>query len=93
MFQQTSTVHDNRMKIWLHEKRISYRSLAMTLGQSAASVSKKVNGEVAWQQKDLVALHSRFGLSSDFVLGLIPFPDGGESLGEISKNDALFQMV
>lgn len=75
MIQQTSTVHDNRMKIWLHEKRISYRSLAMTLGQSAASVSKKVNGEVAWQQKDLVALHSSFGLSSDFVLGLIPMSE------------------
>lgn len=58
------------MKEWLRDHDLSYRQVARQMGQSAASVSKKINGQVAWQQKDLVFFHDHYGLSSDFVLGL-----------------------
>lgn len=58
------------MKDWLHANHISYRALAAEMGQSAASICKKVNGDVAWQQSDLLFLHDRYALSSDFVLGI-----------------------
>ncbi|RBP97884.1 transcriptional regulator [Bifidobacterium aemilianum] len=58
------------MKTWLKDMGISYRALAAAMGQSASSVSKKINGLVPWQQSDLLFLHNTYGLSSDFVLGL-----------------------
>lgn len=61
---------DNRMKKWAALQGYTYASLAAALGLSKASVSMKINGLVAWQQRDLVRLNELFGLSSDFVLGL-----------------------
>lgn len=58
------------MKQWLREHDLSYRKVALQMGQSASGLSKKINGQTAWQQKDLVFFHDRYGLSSDFVLGL-----------------------
>ncbi|KFI93511.1 Xre family transcriptional regulator [Bifidobacterium saguini DSM 23967] len=58
------------MKEWLSDHGISYRKLAAEMGQSHASIAMKVNGDVAWQQKDLLFLHDRYGLSSDFVIGI-----------------------
>lgn len=58
------------MREWLVDRGLSYREFANIMGQSPSSVWKKINGETAWQQKDLVFLHSHYGLSSDFVLGL-----------------------
>ncbi|NEG89810.1 XRE family transcriptional regulator [Bifidobacterium aerophilum] len=59
-----------RMKEWLMNQGLSYREFASIMGQSPSSIWKKINGETAWQQKDLLFLHDRYGLSSDFVLGL-----------------------
>ena len=61
---------ESEMKKWLQENRISYRRLAAEMGQSASGLCKKVNGETAWQQSDLIFLHAEYGLSSDFVLGI-----------------------
>ena len=58
------------MKEWLKAQGISYRRLAASMGSSAATVCKKLNGETPWQQRDLLFFHDKFGLSSDFVLGL-----------------------
>ena len=65
------------MKEWLEENGLSYRDFAAIMGQSPSSICKKVNGETAWQQKDLLFLHDHYGLSSDFVLGItvIPHPE------------------
>lgn len=63
------------MKEWLKNQGISYRELASSMGQSASSVCKKVNGETQWQQYDLLFLHDRYGLSSDFVLGMVSYDD------------------
>ena len=65
------------MKEWLVENGLSYRDFAAIMGQSPSSICKKVNGETAWQQKDLLFLHHHYGLSSDFVLGItvIPHPE------------------
>lgn len=62
------------MKQWLQENGISYRRLAAEMGQSASGLCKKVNGETAWQQSDLIFLNTAYGLSSDFVLGLQSSP-------------------
>ena len=56
------------MKEWLKAQGISYRRLAASMGSSAATVCKKLNGET--QQRDLLFFHDKFGLSSDFVLGI-----------------------
>ena len=66
------------MKEWLKNQGISYRELASSMGQSASSVCKKVNGETQWQQYDLLFLHDRYGLSSDFVLGITVIPHSEE---------------
>lgn len=58
------------MKQWLQDHHILYKELAFLMGQSVASVCRKVNGTVPWQQSDLVFLHEKYGLSADFVLGL-----------------------
>ena len=58
------------MKEWLKAQGISYRRLAASMGSSAATVCKKLNGETPWQQRDLLFFHDKFGLSSDFVLGI-----------------------
>ena len=58
------------MKEWLKAQGISYRKLAASMGSSAATVCKKLNGETPWQQRDLLFFHDKFGLSSDFVLGI-----------------------
>lgn len=62
------------MKEWLVENGFSYRDFAAIMGQSPSSICKKVNGETAWQQKDLLFLHDHYGLSSDFVLGITVTP-------------------
>lgn len=62
------------MKEWLVENGLSYRDFAAIMGQSPSSICKKVNGETAWQQKDLLFLHDHYGLSSDFVLGINNLP-------------------
>lgn len=62
------------MKEWLVENGLSYRDFAAIMGQSPSSICKKVNGETAWQQKDLLFLHDHYGLSSDFVLGITVTP-------------------
>lgn len=58
------------MRAWMQQQRLTYRSLARLMGQSASNICKKVQGEVEWQSADLRFLHDEFGLSSDFVLGL-----------------------
>ena len=40
------------MKEWLKAQGISYRKLAASMGSSAATVCKKLNGETPWQQRD-----------------------------------------
>ena len=65
------------MKEWLVENGLSYRDFAAIMGQSPSSICKKVNGETAWQQKDLLFLHD-YGLSSDFVLGITVIPHSEE---------------
>lgn len=62
------------MKEWLKNQGISYRKLASSMGQSASSVCKKVNGETPWQQCDLLFLYDHYGLSADFVLGINNLP-------------------
>lgn len=62
------------MKEWLVENGLSYRDFAAIMGQSPSSICKKVNGETAWQQKDLLFLYDHYGLSSDFVLGINNLP-------------------
>ena len=56
------------MKEWLVENGLSYRDFAAIMAQSPSSICKKVNGKTAWQQQDLLFLHDRYGLSSDFGL-------------------------
>ncbi|PLS30113.1 XRE family transcriptional regulator [Bifidobacterium margollesii] len=68
------------MKEWLTIRGITYRRLASEMGQSAASVCKKVNGEVGWNRNDLKFLKQRYGLSADFVLG---FKTGDTTTGEL----------
>lgn len=58
------------MRSWMQEQGLTYRSLAAEMGLSATSVWQKVHGDVQWQLRDLVFFHDKFGLSSDFVLGL-----------------------
>ena len=67
MTKQTTVKGTAAMKEWLKNQGISYRELA-------SSVCKKVNGETQWQQYDLLFLHDRYGLSSDFVLGITVTP-------------------
>ena len=74
MTRQTTVKGTAAMKEWLKNQGISYRELASSMGQSASSVCKKVNGETQWQQYDLLFLHDRYGLSSDFVLGITVTP-------------------
>lgn len=66
------------MKEWLVENGLSYRDFAAIMAQSPSSICKKVNGETAWQQKDLLFLHDHYGLSSDFVLGITVIPHSEE---------------
>lgn len=60
----------SRMRVWMREQQLTYRSLACLMGQSASNICKKIQGDVEWQSSDLRFLHDEFGLSSDFVLGL-----------------------
>lgn len=78
MTKQTTVKGTAAMKEWLKNQGISYRELASSMGQSASSVCKKVNGETQWQQYDLLFLHDRYGLSSDFVLGITVIPHSEE---------------
>lgn len=70
MKKQKGVKGTSDMKEWLKAKGISYRRLAVSMGSSAATVCKKLNGETPWQQRDLLFFHDKFGLSSDFVLGI-----------------------
>lgn len=70
------------MKEWLKAQGISYRRLAASMGSSAATVCKKLNGETPWQQRDLLFFHDKFGLSSDFVLGIPCVPSETEKPAE-----------
>lgn len=58
------------MRSWMQEQGLTYRSLAAEMGLSATSVWQKMHGDVQWQLRDLVFFHDKYGLSSDFVLGL-----------------------
>lgn len=58
------------MKAWLSDSGISQRQLAELMNLTASTINGKVNGWIAWQPDDLTFLHDRYGLSSDFVLGL-----------------------
>lgn len=58
------------MKGWLREHGISYRQLAANMDQSYSSIAHKVNGETAWQAKDLKCLYKQYGLALAYVLGL-----------------------
>lgn len=70
MKKQQDAKGTSDMKEWLKAQGISYRKLAVSMGSSAATVCKKLNGETPWQQRDLLFFHDKFGLSSDFVLGI-----------------------
>ncbi|MEE8701669.1 XRE family transcriptional regulator [Bifidobacterium crudilactis] len=73
-----SAVKDNfAFKNWLLKQGMSYRTLATCMSQSPSIISKKINGHMQWQSDDLVWLAQNFGLSSDFVLGLIPMSESG----------------
>ncbi|PLS29652.1 XRE family transcriptional regulator [Bifidobacterium margollesii] len=71
---------NNPIKMWLSANHISYRQLATAMGQSPASISLKVNGQVGWNRNDLKFLKQRYGLSADFVLG---FKTGDTTTGEL----------
>lgn len=55
---------------YISKKGLSQRALGQLMGQSAASINLKLQGKVAWQQKDLMRLNELFGIPSDFVLGI-----------------------
>lgn len=63
----------SNMKRWLRAQGISYASLAQKLNQTDGNISQKVNGKTSWQQRDLRLLRQIYGLSSDFVLGFVPY--------------------
>ena len=75
MKKQQDAKGTSDMKEWLNAQWSSYRNLAASRGSSAATVCKKLNGETPWQQRDLLFFHDKFGLSSDFVLGISPDAD------------------
>lgn len=60
----------SEMRNWMRQQGLTYRSLALAMGQSASNICKKIQGDVEWQSSDLRFLHDAYGLSSDFVLGL-----------------------
>lgn len=66
------------MRDWMLDHGLTYRTLAPLMGQSASNICKKVQGAVAWQSSDLRFFHDRYGLSSDFVLGLDGETDGAD---------------
>jgi plasmid maintenance system antidote protein VapI len=74
---QRKSISNSPIKVWLKEHGISQRQLAAALDLKPGTVNGKVNGWIAWQPRDLEILHSSFGLSSDFVLGLIPMSESG----------------
>ncbi|RGJ79148.1 helix-turn-helix domain-containing protein [Bifidobacterium longum] len=78
MKKQQDAKGTSGMKEWLKHRGISYRKLAASMGSSAATVCKKLNGETPWQQRDLLFFHDKFGLSSDFVLGISSDADSEE---------------
>lgn len=67
------------MRKWMRDRLLTYRSLAELMDQSPSNVWKKVNGKMAWQSSDLRFFHDKYGLSSDFVLGLDGEADGADS--------------
>lgn len=69
------------LKDWLNQRGISYRALAADMGLSPSAVCKRINGQVDWTSTDLLFLNDRYGLSSDFVLGLVPDPSKGGDAG------------
>lgn len=78
MKKQQDAKGTSGMKEWLKHRGISYRKLAASMGSSAATVCKKLNGETPWQQRDLLFFHDKFGLASDFVLGISSDADSEE---------------
>lgn len=73
------------LKHWLVEHDISQVEIAQVCKQTPGTVSLKMNGKVAWQQRDLKALHDAYGLSADFVLGFSDAPYGGPTGGSDRK--------
>lgn len=63
MKKQQNAKGTSGMKEWLKAQGISYRRLAASMGSSAATVCKKLNGETPWQQRDLLF----FMTSLDFL--------------------------
>lgn len=57
-------------KGWLTEHHIVQRSAAETLDLPVGTFNRKLNGEIAWLDRDLRRINKVYGLSADFVLGL-----------------------
>lgn len=66
------------MQQWRKDHDVTQAALAADMGQSASTLSQKENGHLNWQQQDLLFLHDRYGLSSDFVLGITVIPHSEE---------------
>ena len=62
------------MKQWRKDHDVTQAALAADMGQSASTLSQKENGHLGWQQKDLLFRYDHYGLSADFVLGIINLP-------------------
>ena len=65
----------SNMKRWLREQNLSSTVLASEMNQSRASIIQKTNGNTHWQYSDLEFLFNQYGLSSDFVLDLVPYDE------------------
>lgn len=65
----------SNMKCWLRENHLSTVKLAAEMNQSPASIIQKTNGKTHWQYEDLEFLFKEYGLSSDFVLDLVPYDE------------------
>lgn len=59
------------MKTWLRNQDVSYRRLTAMRGQSASDICLNAEECVGWQANDMLKLYGLFGLSSDFVLGIL----------------------
>lgn len=60
----------SQVTLWRKLNGVLQKDLAREMGQSSSTLSQKETGKLSWQQKDLELLYAKFGLSSDYVLGL-----------------------
>lgn len=70
MHKHCPKMANEKFASYISQKGLSQRALGDLMGQSAASINLKLQGKVAWQQRDLVRLNELFGITSDFVLGI-----------------------